>query len=123
MKQKFRTAFAPNPSSKYDLTPALELAERVEYASRGPVYDASMDSKKFIAKDVEFAMSKFNETQDVVIDSGDPVLLVMMTMYLADRYDGFYFARYNVRAGKYVVTYINHAELNQSGFGEEVYDD
>lgn len=124
MKRRFKRAFAPNKSPKHDLQPALDLAIEVVFASNSPVYDASMDDKSEVGKDIELVMSEFDPATDVIIDSGDPVLLVMMVMYLADRFNSFHFARFNVRAGRYVTTLISHAEVNQiDAGGEEIYDD
>jgi len=100
MKHRFKRAFAPNNSPKYDLSPALDMADSIYFAS--------------------------NHEQDVIIDSGDPVVLVMMIAYISDIAEGFYFARYNTRAGRYVVTRISQLEMRPDladYYGEEVYDD
>lgn len=126
MKHRFKRAFAPNNSPKYDLSPALDMADSIYFASKSPVYDASMEDKGEIARQVALSMDLFDHDHDVIIDSGDPVVLVMMIAYISDIAEGFYFARYNTRAGRYVVTRISQLEMRPDladYYGEEVYDD
>jgi len=84
MTKRFRKAFAPHPSPKYDTAPVNELADEIVYVCGSPMFDNIIDRRDmFEDKIVEAFDGDFDPELDVIVDFGDPLVFAMMVCYAA----------------------------------------
>lgn len=104
---KFKRAFALNPSPRLEQDALYDVADKVSFVCPGPVYDAMSDDMSSFTNMVKGSLSDFDPRSDVIVAFGDPVVLAIITSYLAD-YEFFYLARYSKFKNGYVVFRINN---------------
>jgi hypothetical protein len=104
---KFKRAFALNPSPRLEQDALYEVAEKVSFVCPGPIYDAMTDDMSSFTKMVSNSLSDFDPKNDVVVAFGDPVVLAIITSYLAD-YNYFHLARFSKFKNGYVVFKIDN---------------
>lgn len=103
---KFKRAFAPNPSPRYDQDAPLMIADEVVYVCSKPLYDDLIDQSADYEQMISNVMRDFNPQTDVIIDFGDPLIFAMIVYFVGD-YDPVYVGRYNKKLGKYTVTTLH----------------
>lgn len=104
--KRYRRAFASNPTSRYDDTPARELADELVYVSPYPMFDsvASDPVMRSVFEDnITNLLEDYDADLDVILDFGDPLIKDMMIYFLSDL-DAITVGRYNKKMNKYVVT-------------------
>lgn len=104
---KFQRAFALNPSPRLEQDALYDVADKVLFVCPGPVYDAMSDDMSSFTNMVMKALSDFRPKHDVIVAFGDPVVLAIITSYLAD-YGYFYLARYSKFKNGYVIFKISN---------------
>jgi len=103
---KFKRAFAPNPSPRYDQTAPLMIADEIVYACSKPLYDDLVAHAQDYEKSISNMMKDFNPDSDIIIDFGDPLIFAMMIYYVGD-HDSVYVGRYNKKLNKYTIVTLS----------------
>lgn len=99
---KFRRAFAPNPSPRYDQSAPLLIADSIIYVCNKPLYDDLIDQAADYERMISNVMKDFDPERDLIIDFGDPLIFAMMVYFVSD-FDPVYVGRYNKKLAKYTV--------------------
>lgn len=103
---KFKRAFAPNPSPRYDQSAPLLIADEVVYVCSKPLYDDLIDRAEDYEIMITNMMKDFCPSEDVIIDFGDPLIFAMMVYHVSDL-DPVYVGRYNKKPGKYTIATLS----------------
>ena len=108
---KYRNAYAANPVSKFDLDSLNQLAENVVYVCATPIREVALegetsDNLAIYSNIVETMLSDFDPERDIIIHVGDPLIITMMILYLADR-DFVQVGRYSRKYESYIVKKID----------------
>lgn len=103
--QKFRRAFAANPSPRLDTAPLNQIADMVVYVCATPMYDNLMDRRELFEDRVEQMLIDYDPEFDIIVDFGDPVIFAMMVYFLSD--DKIKIARYSRKDGQYTIKEID----------------
>jgi hypothetical protein len=103
---KFKRAFAPNPSPRYDQSAPLLIADEIVYVCSKPLYDDLITQAKDYETMIINMMKDFNPQNDVIIDFGDPLIFAMMVYHVSD-FDPVYVGRYNKKLAKYTIATLS----------------
>lgn len=103
--QKFRRAFAANPSPRLDTAPISQIADTVVYVCATPMYDNLMDRDDLFEKRVAEMLIDYDPEYDVILDYGDPMIFSLMIYFLSD--DKIKVGRYSRKDGQYTVKEID----------------
>jgi len=106
--KRFKRAFALNPSPRLEQESLQDVAEEILFVCPGPVYDAMCDDLSSFSRMVSSSLSDFNPGSDVLVAFGDPVILAMVTSFLAE-HEHFYLARFSKFTKGYISFKIDNS--------------
>ena len=107
---KFRTAFVPNPASRFDADKLRDLAGELVYVCDTPMFD-DMTGNEFIPRfegRIRRAMKNYDPNKDLIAFFGDAMIFAMMIYYAAWEFDTpIKVARFSVKSNEYVIREIS----------------
>lgn len=108
--KKFRKAFCPNPSIRFDSSPLREIADEIFYVCDSPIYDDLVgdEHRSRFESRVEAAMENFDPETDILVFIGDVFIFSAMLFEAfsstPDDVDiNIKIARYSVKSNRYIV--------------------
>lgn len=107
---KYKRAFVPNPSFRFNPEELNTIAESIVYVSDLPMFDNLIGDENIHRFEHKIAerMADFDSDMDVIAYYGDSMIFALMIMYLCDNYDAFAVARYSSKLGSYVIRELNY---------------
>lgn len=112
-QKQFRTAFACNPSDRFDLPKLHALADDTVYICDAPVRDWMNVEERRVRYEEQMVkrLKDFDPATDVVVVFGDTIVFGMTLFYLGEFYDKVNVARWSSKMNNYVIH-----QLDQSFF-------
>ena len=113
--KRFRRAYCPNPSPRFDAEALRVMADELVYVCDTPIFDDMVgpeNAHRFEGR-VLSAMKEFDPNKDVIVFFGDALIYAMMVFAIAmtiEDNEKLTLARYSIKSDRYVLRTLSASQ-------------